>query len=109
MARLAFILRIREGMVSEYRRLHEPENLWPSIISACVEAGMRNYSGFIGGPDGRTVFAVFEADDPMDALAKLGATDANADWQKHMAPMLETDLRSAISKVEFLEEVFHID
>jgi L-rhamnose mutarotase len=55
------------------------------------------------------VFAVFEADDPMDALAKLGATDANADWQKHMAPMLETDLRSAISKVEFLEEVFHID
>ena len=108
MARLAFTLQIRAGMVDEYRRLHDSDNLWPSIADACRAAGMNNYTGFIGGPDGRTVFASFEADDPMMALEKLGTTQANEDWQKHMAPFLESDLVSGVGFVQFLEEVFHI-
>lgn len=109
MARLGFILRVREGMVSEYRRLHSVDHIWPSIVEACGRAGMRNYSGFIGGADGRTVFASFEADDPAVALEKLGADSANTEWQRHMAPYLETEVTFGSESVLILEEVFHIE
>ena len=108
MSRSAFILRVREGMVDEYRRLHNADNLWPSIIYACQRAGMRNYTGFIGGADGRTVFATFEADDPAHALQRLSADLANAEWQAHMAPYLETEVSLGSGSALFLEEVFHI-
>lgn len=109
MARMGFVLRVREGKVDEYRRLHDAENLWPSIISACQRAGMRNYYGFIGGLDGRTVFATFEADDPILALQLLGQDPANTSWQEHMAPYLETEVGFNSESTHYLEEVFHIE
>lgn len=108
MSRAAFILRVREGMVDEYRRLHDADNLWPSIVNACQRAGMRNYTGYVGGVDGRTVFASFEADDPALALEQLGGDLANAEWQEHMAPYLETEVFLGAGSALFLEEVFHI-
>lgn len=102
-------MRVREGMQEDYARLHDAQNLWPSIIEACQSSGLHNYSGFIGGPDGRTVFAYFEADDPWAALRKLGETPANTEWQLHMAPFLESEIGFTADSVMFLEGVYHIE
>jgi L-rhamnose mutarotase len=109
MARVAFLLRVREGSEMEYRLFHNKENLWPSIIEACQKAGLQNYTGFIGGSDGRTVFATFESDDPAISLTKLQDDPANAEWQEHMAPLMESSTSFESEGVGFLEEVFHID
>lgn len=108
MAKFAFILRVREGMESEYRRLHDPTHLWPAIIDACQRAGLSNYTGFIGGEDGRTVFAVFDSEDPEAALQRLAEDPANSAWQEHMAPYLETEVAFGSGSMMILQEVFHI-
>jgi L-rhamnose mutarotase len=109
MGKMAFILRVREGSEAEYVDRHKPDRIWPSIVAACQNAGMRNYNGFLGGPDGRTVFASFEADDPEACLVRLSQDPANAEWQQYMAPLMEaiTDLDNG--SIQFLAPVFEIE
>ena len=109
MEKRAFILRVREGCEVEYLARHEPEQIWPLIVEACLEVGMRNYNGFLGGPDGRTAFLSFEADDPEACLAKLAEDPANAAWQEYMAPLMESITVLDDGSIPFLRHVFTID
>lgn len=109
MARVCFCMRIRQGAEQEYIDAHRPGNVWPSILEACRQAGIRNYSLWVGGHDGRDVFGYFEADDHHAALAALAADPANAPWQERIAPLM--DVSGSFREGEpmsFLREVFHL-
>lgn len=106
MKRACLLLRIKKSLVAEYRQAHEP--VWPEMLSAIRDAGIRNYSMFLR-PDGLLI-GYFEADDPQESLRGLGQTDVNRRWQEYMAPYFESssgDLQRG--GAEWLERVFYTE
>jgi L-rhamnose mutarotase len=82
--RSAFVLRVRPDKIDEYVEAHR--NVWPEMLAALREAGIRNYTIF---RDGNEVFGYFESDDLEAAAAYMEAQEVNARWQDTMAKLLE--------------------
>ena len=100
--RSAFVLDVRPDRVEEYVRAHQ--EVWPMMVEAIRNAGIRNYTIF---RDGNRMFGYFEADD-LDAAARYLATqDVSRRWQDAMAQLLEE--RVPDSGPPPLEEVFRLD
>jgi L-rhamnose mutarotase len=100
--RSAFVLRVRHDKVDEY--VEEHRNVWPEMLGALREAGVRNYTIF---RDGNLMFGYFEADDLERAAAFLASHEANTRWRAAMAPLFEE--RVADGGPPQLEEVFRLD
>lgn len=100
---------VRAECIDDYRHAHDADRLWASIVDACVDAGLRNYRGFIGGPDQRTVFAVFDTEDVQESLACLAEDPRNVAWQAHMRPWMELTGGFDDGGLQFLEPVFSIN
>jgi L-rhamnose mutarotase len=47
MQRRAWLLQVRKGKEDEYRRIHT--TVWPELIEAARQAGLRNHSCFLEG------------------------------------------------------------
>lgn len=95
--RSAYILRIRPGQEEQYRLAHE--TVWPELIQAASEAGIRNHSVFMHS---RTLFVYVEADDLEEATRKLLEQPIKKRWDAYMSTLLEpTNV--------LLDEVFHMD
>lgn len=100
--RSAFVLRIRPDKLDEYVAAHRA--VWPEMLGALRDAGIRNYSIFLHGTE---VFGYFEADDLEAAAAHMAAQDVNARWQDAMASLLEERVPDAGPSA--LEEIFRLD
>ena len=103
MQRACFLLRIKESRVEEYRRAHE---VWPEMLDAIRNAGIRNYSLFLR--DDGLMAGYMEAENVQESLRQLGQTDVNRRWQEHMAPYFESgsgDLQEG--GPQWLEQVFY--
>jgi len=72
MARVAFRLRVKQGKLDEYVRIHA--QVWPDLLADMTAAGYRNYSIFA---DGHELFGIFEVDDFDASQAALATSDAN--------------------------------
>jgi len=98
MQRRAWFLRVREGKEEEYRRAHAA--VWPELIAAAREAGLRNHSCFLAG---RNVMVYAEAEDIDATLDHLLKSVVKKRWDRAMSNLLEeTDSPP-------FEEVFHFD
>lgn len=102
MARAAFMLRIKPDRVDEYVAAHAA--VWPDMLTAISDAGIRNYSIYLHGT---SAFGYFEADDPAAALEALGQTEVNARWQDAMAGLLEARVED--DGPGLLPEIFRLD
>ena len=100
--RSAFVLRVRPDKIDEYVEAHG--NVWPEMLAALREAGIRNYTIF---RDGNDVFGYFESDDLQAAAAYMEAQEVNAHWQDTMANLLEE--RVPDTGLPTLEEIFRLD
>ena len=100
--RSAFVLHVRPDKIDEYVEAHA--NVWPEMLQALRDAGIRNYSIF---RDGNQVFGYFESDDPRRAAAYLDAHEANRRWQDAMADLLEARVPDAGPPA--LPEIFRLD
>ncbi|MBA3841495.1 MAG: L-rhamnose mutarotase [Actinobacteria bacterium] len=100
--RSAFVLRVRPDKIDEYVKAHE--DVWPELLAALRQAGIRNYSIFRNGND---VFGYFEADNLEAAAAHMKAQDVNARWQDTMANLLEERVPNAGPAT--LEEIFRLE
>jgi L-rhamnose mutarotase len=85
MARLAFHLRIEEGQRAAYREEHEnvPDTLEDAYLDS--GAGIETYSVF--EKDGH-VFGFLELEDPAVIKEVMAESDAQADWDEVMDPIL---------------------
>lgn len=107
MKRVGFLLKVKEEMVEEYKKVHE--SVWPEMQEALRETGWHNYTIFMR-PDG-LLFGYFETPDSFQAALDGMAKEAiNEKWQAFMAPYFE-DLAGAHAdeRMMALEEVFHLD
>ena len=100
--RSAFVLRVRPDKIDEYVEAHSA--VWPDMLQALSDAGIRNYSIF---RDGNQVFGYFESDDPGRAAAFLAEQEVCTRWQDAMASLLEERVPDAGPLP--LEEIFRLD
>jgi L-rhamnose mutarotase len=100
--RSAFVLKVRPDRIDEYVEAHRA--VWPEMLDALREAGIRNYSIFRHGNE---MFGYFESDD-LDAAGRFMASqEVNARWQDAMAALLEE--RVPDGGPPPLEEVFRLE
>lgn len=85
MERIAFHLRIEDGKRAAYRAEHEdvPTALESAYLDA--DAGLETYSVFEA--DGH-VFGYMEVEDPDAIREVMASSDAQADWDEVMDPIL---------------------
>ena len=107
MKRVAFLLKVRQDKIKEYKAHHR--DVWPEQLEALRRNGWHNYSLFIRA-DG-LLFGYFETPESFEAaLDGLAQEAINAKWQELMAPYFE-DLDGARPDEGMiqLEEVCHVD
>src|SRR5262245_35482623 len=100
--RSAFVLRIRPDKTEEYVAAHR--DVWPELLDALRNAGIRNYTIF---QDGNQVFGYFEADDLEAAGRYMAGQEVTRRWQDAMAELLEDRVPDAGPPP--LPEVFRLD
>ena len=100
--RSAFVLHVRPDCIDDYVEAHR--TVWPEMLEALRDAGIRNYSIF---RDGNQVFGYFEADDLERAAAHLDAQEVSTRWQDAMADLLEQRVPDAGPPP--LEQIFRLD
>ena len=106
MKRVGFLLKVKEGMLEEYKKRHEA--VWPEMLDALRRTGWHNYSLFMR-EDG-LLFGYFEAEESFQAsLDGMDKEEVNARWQDTMAPFFEGTGDHADKMMVELEEVFHLD
>jgi L-rhamnose mutarotase len=83
----AFRMKLKPGMVEEYRRRHD--ELWPELAEALRGAGIYDYSIFL---DEETLhlFAVLKLRDG-DTSAALPEQPVMRRWWDYMADLMETE------------------
>jgi L-rhamnose mutarotase len=100
--RQGFVLRVRPERVDAYVEAHR--NVWPEMLQALRDAGIRNYTIFRTGNE---MFGYFEAENLERAAEHLAAQEVNARWQDAMAELLED--RVPDGGPPPLQEVFRLD
>ena len=106
MKRVGFLLKVKKGMLEEYKKRHEA--VWPEMLDALRRTGWHNYSLFMR-EDG-LLFGYFEAEESFQAsLDGMDKEEVNARWQDTMAPFFEGTGDHADKMMVELEEVFHLD
>jgi L-rhamnose mutarotase len=100
--RTAFVLRVRPDKLDEYIEAHR--NVWPELLAALRDAGIRNYTIFRRGNE---MFGYFESDDLEAASAHMAAQEVNTRWQDAMADLLEERVPGAGPPA--LAEIFRLD
>ena len=92
---------MRPDRIDEYVAAHR--NVWPEMLDALRDAGIRNYSIF---RDGNQVFGYFETDDVAATEEYLAAREVSGRWQEAMADLLEE--RVPDGGPPSLEEIFRL-
>ena len=105
MQRVAFILKVKQDMIEEYKRRHA--HVWPEMLQALRETGWHNYSLFMR-PDG-LLFGYLETPDFERAREEMAKRDVNDRWQREMASFFESLSGRPDEAMQPLEEVFHLD
>jgi L-rhamnose mutarotase len=107
MRRVAFVLKVREEKLEDYKRHHRA--VWPEMLDALRRTGWHNYSLFMR-KDG-LLFGYLETPDGLEsALAGMAKEEVNARWQEFMAPYFESPKGARPDEMMLeLEEVFHLD
>lgn len=104
MQRVAFVMKLKDGQVAEYRRRHT--EIWPEMLIALRAAGIHNYSIFLHGDQ---LFAYLEVED-FDHMAKtLAADPTNIHWQETMQSLIEITIDPQTNFSLVLPEMFHMD
>jgi L-rhamnose mutarotase len=102
--RTCFLIRLEPNAVEEYEARHR--EIWPELVTAIRDAGIRNYSLFRRGLD-VVAYAECEPDGPT-AFRRLAETAVDARWSKWMADVIETEVDESGSLL-YADEVWHAE
>ena len=83
----AWVLEVRPGYEVEYLKRHD--EIWPDMLDALRQAGIRNYNIF---RHGLTLFGYFETDDLEATKASLRASPVDRRWGEWMGPIMKIEV-----------------
>ena len=104
MRRQAFLMKLKPGMVAEYKKRHD--EIWPELAQALRAAGVADYSIFLD--EGTfTLFAIRTVADEqkMTGLPNLPIVRK---WWNYMAPLMEVNPDNSPVAIP-LREMFYLD
>lgn len=100
----AWVLEVRPGYEAEYKRRHD--EIWPEMVAALRDAGIRNYAIF---KHGLTLFGKFETDDLSATIAALAGSEVNRRWAEWMAPIMRVEIDPATGFPYLLPLQWHME
>jgi L-rhamnose mutarotase len=104
MERVCFTFDLYPGAEEEYKRRHD--EIWPELVEAIEQAGIRNYTLFRRGTQ---VIAYAECHpDVATAFGKVGATDVNRRWAEWFGDLI-VSLTDEGGNLFLADEVWHLD
>lgn len=104
MERACFTFEIYGGKEEEYKRRHD--EIWPDMVAAISDAGLRNYTLFRRGT---TVIGYVECHPDVDtAFARIANSEVNARWAEWFDDVIAS-LADENGRLRFHEEVWHQD
>ena len=107
MKRIAFMLKVKQDKLAEYRAHHIA--VWPEMLDALRRTGWHNYSLFLRD-DGLLVGYFEAAENFRVSLDGMAREQINQLWQDFMAPYFENFWGAhADQNMQELDEVFHLD
>lgn len=104
MLRNAFIMKLKPGVVEEYKKRHD--EIWPELATEISAAGVSDYAIFLDEAT-LTLFAVQKLTDNNTA-ALLPQTAIVKKWWAYMSPLMETNPDNS-PMVKPLREVFYLE
>jgi L-rhamnose mutarotase len=104
MQRHAFKMKLKPGVVAEYKKRHD--EIWPALAAELKAAGVSDYSIFLD-EETLTLFAVQKLGEKNSA-AELPDSPIVRKWWDYMAPLMETHPDNSPVATP-LWEVFHLD
>ena len=104
MQRHAFKMKLKPGVVAEYKKRHD--EIWPELAAELKAAGVSDYSIFLD-EETLTLFAMQKLDDKNSAAA-LPNSPIVRKWWDYMSPLMETYPDNSPVAMP-LKEVFHLD
>lgn len=104
MVRKAFIMTLKPGRQSEYRRRHNP--IWPELQEILKAHGVHNYSIFLD-LDTDKLFGYVELES-QQRWKQIADTPECRRWWDSMKELMMTNSDASPVAVE-LDEVFHLD
>ena len=101
MKRYAFIGKLKKGCEQEYVVRHA--NIWPELVQAYKDAGIRNMAVFMKGVE---LFGYYEVDEAVYEREKdnLSKNPVEIKWQEYLA-----DIADRTEIIEPPVEVFHME
>ena len=104
MKRHAFTMKLKPGVVAEYKKRHD--EIWPELARAIQDSGISDYSIFLD-EETLTLFAV-QKQTGNNTAADLPNHPIVKKWWTYMAPLMEVNSDNS-PKCGGLKEVFHLD
>jgi L-rhamnose mutarotase len=104
MIRNAFKMKLKPGVVAEYKKRHD--EIWPELAKELRAAGVSDYSIFLD-EETLTLFAVQKLSD-RNTAADLPKSAVLRKWWSYMAPLMEVHPDNA-PVCGALKEVFHLE
>ena len=104
MIRCAFKMKLKPGVVAEYKKRHD--EIWPELAHELRAAGISDYSIFLD-EETLTLFAVQKLAENNTAAA-LPQTAIVKKWWAFMAPLMDVNADHSPVCAD-LPEVFHLD
>lgn len=102
MIRRAFILRLKDDALPEYK--HHHDNIWPDFVAEIERSGIASITIFEKDP---LLFLFSEIHD-KDAWDKLWATEIYDRWAKVMEPLMYFNEDGTVEMTE-LNEIFRVE
>jgi len=103
MLRNAFTMKLKTGVVEEYKKRHD--EIWPELSAELRAAGISDYAIFLDEAT-LTLFAVQKLTDDNTA-SNLPQTEIVKKWWAYMAPLMETNSDNS-PMVNPLTELFYL-
>ena len=103
MNRIAFKMKLKAGVLDEYKRRHD--NIWPELVDLLKKMDIGDYSIFVD-MDGTTLFAVQTQGKSFDEF-ELRKHPIMGKWWNYMADLMEVEVDNS-PKTQTLQQVFYI-
>ncbi len=104
MNRIAFKMKLKEGVLDEYKRRHD--NIWPELLDLLKKMEIGDYSIFVD-TDETTLFAVQTQGKNFDE-SELKSHPIMSKWWNYMADLMEVEDDNS-PKAQVLQQVFYMD
>jgi L-rhamnose mutarotase len=102
MIRRAFVMRLKPGMLDEYRELHD--NIWPELVREIEASGIASMTIFEDAP----LMFVFSEIRDAEAFDRLWASEIHQRWGQEIQRCLDFDDEGQVDTTE-LTLVFNLE